>query len=180
MRLPCIALHAKIKMNLDTFLSLELLLGNIRNQGTALVILFGEFNARPKNRWVQNIRKNEGTQIDFISSLYVFSQLISEPTCNLQNSSCYIDLMFINQSNLVIKSGVQRSLQENCHHFFSKLNLQVMYRPTYKRFVQFYKNANTSSIQKALGMIDWNELFSSASVEKQVNILNDPFFQYFF
>lgn len=73
MRLPCIALHAKIKMNLDTFLSLELLLGNIRNQGTALVILFGEFNARPKNRWVQNIRKNEGTQIDFISSLYVFS-----------------------------------------------------------------------------------------------------------
>ena len=29
-------------------------------------------------------------------------------------------------------------------------------------------------------MIDWNELFSSASVEKQVNILNDPFFQYFF
>ena len=43
-----------------------------------------------------------------------------------------------------------------------------------------YKNANTSSIQKALGMIDWNELFSSASVEKQVNILNDPFFQYFF
>ena len=47
MRLPCIALHAKIKMNLDTFLSLELLLGNIRNQGTAFVILFGEFNARP-------------------------------------------------------------------------------------------------------------------------------------
>ena len=42
MRLPCIALHAKIKMNLDTFLSLELLLGNIRNQGTAFVILFGE------------------------------------------------------------------------------------------------------------------------------------------
>lgn len=73
MRLPCIALHAKIKMNLDTFLSLELLLGNIRNQGTAFVILFGEFNARPKNRWVQNIRKNEGTQIGFISSLYVFS-----------------------------------------------------------------------------------------------------------
>ena len=55
------------------FLSLELLLGNIRNQGTAFVILFGEFNVRSKNRWVQDIRKNEGTQIDFISSLYVFS-----------------------------------------------------------------------------------------------------------
>ena len=61
-------------MNLNIFfLSLELLLGNIRNQGTAFVILFGEFNVRSKNRWVQDIRKNEGTQIDFISSLYVFS-----------------------------------------------------------------------------------------------------------
>ena len=38
------------------------------------------------------------------------------------------------------------------------------------------KNANASSIQKALNMTDWNKLLYNANVEKQVNILNDTVF----
>ena len=55
----------------------------------------------------------------------------------------------------------------------AKFKLQIIYPPPYQRLIWDYKNANTSSIQKALNMIDWNILFSNANVEKQVNILND-------
>ena len=60
-----------------------------------------------------------------------------------------------------------------------KFNLQIIYPPPYQRLVWDYKNANASSIQKALNMIDWNKLFSNTNVEKQVNILNDTLFNIF-
>ena len=65
-------------------LSLENVLGNIRNQDPAFTILLGEFNARSKSWWVHDIRNNEGTQMESISSLYGFFQLIPEPTHVLQ------------------------------------------------------------------------------------------------
>ena len=113
-------------------------------------------------------------QIESISSLYGFSQLILKPTHILGNSSCCIDLIFTDHSNLVINNEIRPSLHENYHHqiTYVKYNLQIIYPPPYQRLVWDYKNANTNSIQKALKMIDWNKLFSNANVEKQVNILN--------
>ena len=75
-------------------LSLENLLGNIRNQDPAFTTLLGVFNARSNSWWVHDNINNEGTQIQSISSLYGFSQLILEPTHILQNSSSCIDLIF--------------------------------------------------------------------------------------
>ena len=57
--------------------------------------------------------------------------------------------------------------------------MQIIYPPSYKRLVWDYKNADASSIQKALNMIDWNKFFSNANVEKQVNILNNTLFSIF-
>ena len=54
-----------------------------------------------------------------------------------------------------------------------------MYPLPYQRLVWDYKSANTSSIQKALNMIGWNNLFSNENVEKQVNILNDTLLNIF-
>ena len=59
-------------------LYLENLLGNIRNQDPSLTILLDEFNDRPKIWWVHDITNNEDTQIESISLLYGFSQLISD------------------------------------------------------------------------------------------------------
>ena len=143
------------------FLSLQSLLGNTRNQGPAFVILFDDFNARHKNRWMHYIRRNECMEIESI------------------NSSCCIDVILTDQSNLVISIRVQPSLHENCHDFFTKFNLQIMYPPNYQRLVLYYKNANISSIQKALDMIYWNRLLSSANAEKHVNISNDTIFNIF-
>ena len=75
-------------------LSLVNLLCNVRIKDPAFTILLGDFNARSKSWWVHDITNNESTQIESISSLYGFSQLISEPRHILQNSSSCIDLMF--------------------------------------------------------------------------------------
>ena len=110
-------------------LSLENLLYNIRNKDPACRTLLGDFNARPKSRWVHDITNNEGTQIEFINSLYGFYQLISEPTHILQNLSPCIDLIFTDQPNLVINSGIKPSLHENCDHqiTYVKFNLQTIF-----------------------------------------------------
>ena len=101
-------------------LSLEKLLCNIRNKDPAFTVLLGDFNARSKSWWVHYITNNEGTQIQSISSMYSFSQLISEPT--------HIDPIFTNKTNIVINSGIKPSLHENCHHqiTYAKFKLQII------------------------------------------------------
>ena len=116
-------------------LSLENLLCNIRNKVPAFTILPGYFNATSKSWWVHDITNNEGTLSESISSLYGFSQLISEPTHILQNSSSCIDLIFTDQPSLVINSGIKLSVHENCDHqiTYAKFNLQIIYHPPYQR-----------------------------------------------
>ena len=69
------------------FLSLENLLCNIRNEDPAFTILLGDFKGSSNSWWVDDITNNKGTQTESISSLYGISQLISELTHILQNSS---------------------------------------------------------------------------------------------
>ena len=52
-----------------------------------------------------------------------------------------IDLIFINQNNFIMDSGVPASLNPNCHHqiVYAKLNLKIEYPPLYERLVWDYK-----------------------------------------
>ena len=56
-------------------LSLENLLGDIRNQDPAFTILLAEFNTISKSWWVHGITNSEGTRTESLSSLFCFSQL---------------------------------------------------------------------------------------------------------
>ena len=102
-------------------------------------------------------------------------QLISDPTHLLPNSSSCIDLIFTDQPNLVVDSGVHPSLHPNCHHqiTFSRYNLNVEYPPPYERLVWDYNKANTESIKQALMQINWQNLFLNKDVHQQVRTLND-------
>ena len=88
-------------------------------------------------------------------------QLVSDPTRLLPNESSCTDLIFTEQANLVINSGVHPSLHPNCDHqiTFSRYNLTVEYPPPYKKLVWDYNKANTKSIKQALVQIDWQNLF---------------------
>ena len=89
--------------------------------------------------------------------------MISALTHILQHSSICIDLIFVNQPNLVIDSGIHPSLHQNCHHqvIFYKLNLKVEYPPPEAHEVWDYGKAETDLIKLAIGQFDWVHLLSA-------------------
>ena len=92
----------------------------------------------------------------------------------MPNSSTCIDLIFTDQPNLVVDSGVHPSLPTNCHHqiTFCKFNLINEYPTPYQRFVWDYKRANVNSIKQALYQVNWSTILSNKDIHQQVNILN--------
>ena len=100
--------------------------------------------------------------------------LISEPTHLLSNSSSCIDLIFTDQPNLAVDSGVHPSLHMKCHHQIIpyKFNLTIAYPPSYECLVWDYKRANTDAIINSINHVDWEFLFFNRYVHQQVNIIN--------
>ena len=66
----------------------------------------------------------EGLKIENLLSQYFLSKVINEPTHISQNFDSCIDLLFRNQENLITDSGIQPSLDSNCHHqtIYGKFN----------------------------------------------------------
>ena len=93
--------------------------------------------SKSKTWFINDQSSKEGTQLESLTSLYGMTQLIAEPTHVLENSSSCIDLIFTNQPNLIMDSGVYPSLHSKCHHqvIYTKLNLQKEYPPPYTREV---------------------------------------------
>ena len=61
------------------------------------------------------IECDEGKPFESLVSLNGFHQLISEPTHLIGDSKSCIDLIFSDQPNPIIESGVHPSLHEQCH-----------------------------------------------------------------
>ena len=76
-----------------------------------------------------DLTTSEGNQVDAITSSYGLSQLICKSTHTLPNSSTCINLIFTNQNNFIMESGVHASLHPNCQHKveYAKLNLKIEY-----------------------------------------------------
>ena len=90
-----------------------------------ITIILGDFNARSSVWWTRNITTIERTKLKSLTSVYGFHQLTSQPThLLLQTSSC-VDLIFTDQPNLIVDSGLHPLLHSNCHHLITyyKLNL---------------------------------------------------------
>ena len=113
--------------------------------------------------------------------LHGVQQLILEPTYLLLNSLSSIDLIFTDQSNLVVNSGVLPSLHPNCHHqiIYCKFNLMIKYPPAYERFVWDYKHSNenaiaNSTVPNSLQCVSPARLSSFSFSEKVIlKIIND-------
>ena len=78
--------------------------------------------------WPEGDTTPEGKAIDEITPKLELIQLINEPT-NFEpnkNPSC-IDLIFTDQPNLVLESGVRPSLDTFCHHQIThcRINYQI-------------------------------------------------------
>ena len=159
----------------DEFLSnLEKLLNFVKQSQPSFTIILGDFNARSKSWWPDDITSPEGRDIDSLTTVHGLQQLISEPTHLLPNSLSCTDLIFTDQPNLVVDSDVHPSLHPNCHHqiMFCKFNLMIEYPLPYKHLVWDYKHSDKNAAAKALDQVDWNFLSFKKNVHEQVSILN--------
>ena len=75
-------------------------------------------------------------------------RVITETIHILENSSSCIDLIFPNQSNLIMYSGVKPTLHSKCHHqmIYSKLNLKVRYPSPHTSKTWDYNRSETDLI----------------------------------
>ena len=154
--------------------NLEKLITDIYSRKADFVMMIGDFNAKSYNWSINDTTTPEGSQLDSIASLYGMKELISEPTHISQQSSSCIDLIFTNQPNIVMDSGVDSSLKLKCHHqiIYSKRNLIIEYPPPYIRKVWNYNRAETYLINHAIENCDWPILFLGKYVHQQVEVFN--------
>ena len=93
----------------DFLENLEMNLDDLFNSNLFLTTFIGDFNAK-SNKWSEGNRSTiERSKIDLITSQFGLSQIIKEPTHNLDHSSSCIDLIFKSQPNMVLASGVHHS-----------------------------------------------------------------------
>ena len=122
----------KHKMSL-TFFDIQFI-GDITTKNALFVLIADNFSVRSTNWWKNDLSMFEGTQVDSLTTSYGLSQIISDPTHILPDSSSCIDLIFAKQPNMVAESGVHPSLHPKCYHqiIFAKHNLKVEYPPLYQ------------------------------------------------
>ena len=129
---------SQFKDELESFSdNLELNLDSIAFRNPYLIVALGDFNAQTKGWYLLGKTIYEGTRIDGIKSQFGLEQLIHEPTHITGERSSCIDLIFASQPNLVVESGVQSSLHQNCHPqiVFTRFNLKVVFTSPYEREV---------------------------------------------
>ena len=162
----------------DTFtINFELMLSKMHAENPYCVIITGDFNCR-STQWSENDNENnEGKLFEPLASDNGLHQLISEPTHLMGDSKSCIDLIFTDQPNLVIESGVHpSSLHEQCHHqiIYGKLSVSNIALPPYNRKIWFYDKADFVAITKSIEMFPWHEhLDNMTCPNEQVKILNE-------
>ena len=91
------------------------------------------------------------------------------------SKSC-IDLIFTDQPNLIIESGVHPSLHEQCHHqiIYGKISVSNIALPPYRRRIWYYDKADFVAIMKSIEMFRWHEhLDNVICPNEQVELLNE-------
>ena len=123
----------------------ENLVIKIRDEKPYASFYVGDFNAHCQNWWPGGDTNAEGLLLDELTSSLGLEQLISDPTNyeDGKNPSC-IDLIFCDQPNIVLESGIRPSPDNFCKHqiIFGRLNLHIPPLRPFVRKTWHYNKAN--------------------------------------
>ena len=135
------------------------MLSKVHAENRFCVDITGDFNCRSTQCWELDIENNEGRVFEPLVSEIGLYQLISEPTHFMGDSKSCIDLIFTDQPNLVVDSGVYPSLHEQCHHqiIYGKLSASNIAIPSHTRRVWYYDKAEVGAIMKSIEMFHWQQ-----------------------
>ena len=101
----------------DSFIiNLEKLVVDISSRNPYFALITGDFHAISTDSSVNDTTTSEGAQLHFFMIMCGLKQLTAESIHILKNSSSCIDLIFTNQLNLVMDSGMYLNLHSKCHH----------------------------------------------------------------
>ena len=95
------------------------------------IIITGDSNCRSTQWWKNDIGNMEGKLFEPLASDNGLHQLTSEPTHLMAKSKSCINLLFTDEPNLIIESGVHPSLHDQCHHqnIYGKLSVSNIVLP---------------------------------------------------
>ena len=119
-------------------------------------MITGYFNAKLSSWWSLDKDNAEGREINSLTSVCGYSQLINKPTHVSKESSSCIDLIFGTSPNLIRGTGVELSVFEKFYHnlICGIIDFKIPLQLPYLREVCDYKNANVNQIQSAVSSID--------------------------
>ena len=137
-------------------------------------VITDDFSARSSSKWSEDINTSEGTKLYSLTSSNGFTKLTNEPTHMQRNNFSCIDLIFTDQPNLSVNSGVHASLRPNCHHqiVHTKFNLSISYSHHSSVLYGITKRQTPQGIRKALNSVNWERLFSKKDTDAQVAVFN--------
>ena len=95
--------------------NLKLTLDRLAIEKPYLKAIIGEFTVKSSSWYKHDETKSEGFKIEAVTFKFGLQQLIQESIHILSNSSFCIDLIFMSQPNLVMKSVIHSALHENSH-----------------------------------------------------------------
>ena len=148
----------------------------IKNENPYAIFFTGDFNAHSQNWWPDGNTNNEGIAIDNLTSSLALNQIISEPTNFEENKtpSC-IDLIFCDQPNIIVDSGVRPSIDPFCKHqiTYCNINLKMPSAPSYTRKIWKYSHANTRLIRRTVSEFPWHDHLKTHDPNWQVNFFNE-------
>ena len=154
----------------------ELMISKMFAENPHCLIITGDFNCRSTQWWENDIENSEGKLFEQITADNGLHQLISEPTHIVGSSKSCIDLIFTDQPNLIVDTGVHPSLHDQCHHqiIYGKLSVSNISQPPYVRRVWHYDKADFVAIRKSIELFKWHEhLGKIACPNEQVKLLNE-------
>ena len=135
-----ISLYRSPSQSKDEFdhflLNFEQLISDRMRHNPPFMLVTGDFNLRSSSCRKNDLTTSEGSQVDAITLPYGLSQLFRKTKHTPNLPSC-IDLIFINQSNFIMDSGVHPSLHPYCHQqmVYVKVNLKIEYPSLHERLV---------------------------------------------